>query len=137
MRIEQRTGRVDRIGQAMRPGDAVVCISKCLDFCRSRQTCRPDEPAGQPQAQASEPASEYLSIKQAATVTGLSPTKIRREIKAGRLAASDTGTPAHPHYRIFKSDLQTWMERNRGGSNFPPRIPTQRRKVQSRYFGEM
>lgn len=85
----------------------------------------------------SRPEAEYLSIKQAAAVAGLSSTKIRREIKAGRLPASDIGTPAHPHYRIARSDLQAWMEKNRGGSNVPLQPQRLKRKIKSRYFGEM
>ena len=81
--------------------------------------------------------SEYLSIKQAAAHAGLSPTKIRREIKAGRLRACDTGTPAHPHYRISRSDFQTWIERHRGGAMSPPEVPVHKRKVRSRYFGQI
>jgi len=80
---------------------------------------------------------EYLSINQAAAVAGLSATTIRREIKAGRLPASDIGTPAHPHYRIAKADLQLWMEKNRGGNNIPPQPQRMKRKVQSRYFSQM
>jgi excisionase family DNA binding protein len=81
--------------------------------------------------------AEYVSIQQAATLTGLSATKIRREVKAGRLPASDAGTPAHPHYRIRKADLNTWLESNRGGRSVPPRVPIVRQKIKSRYFCEM
>jgi excisionase family DNA binding protein len=81
--------------------------------------------------------AEFLSIQQAAALTGLSATKIRREVKAGRLPASDAGTPAHPHYRIRKADLNAWLESSRGGRSVPPRVPIVRRKVKSRYFGEM
>src|SRR5262245_9250512 len=80
---------------------------------------------------------EYLSIKQAATVADLSATKIRREIKAGRLPASDIGTPAHPHYRIARTDLQSWMEKNKGSGNSPPQPVRTKRKIRSRYFGEI
>ena len=76
----------------------------------------------------------YFSIDQAAVVAGLSATKIRREVKAGRLAASDVGTPAHPHYRIAKSDLQAWMEGNKGGSGVPPR--SELGALVNRYFGK-
>ncbi len=81
--------------------------------------------------------NEYLSIKQAAAHAGISPTKIRREIKAGRLPACDTGTPAHPHYRISRADFQSWIERHRGGAMPAPHVPVHRRKVKSRYFGEI
>jgi excisionase family DNA binding protein len=81
--------------------------------------------------------NEYLSIKEAAAHAGLSPTKIRREIKAGRLPACDTGTLAHPHYRISRADFQTWIERHRGGAMSPPQVPVHKRKVMSRYFGQI
>ena len=77
---------------------------------------------------------EFLSIKQAAVVAGLSSTKIRREIKAGRLLASDIGTAAHPHYRIARADLHTWMEAHRGGAPTPPQPRQFKRKARSRYF---
>jgi excisionase family DNA binding protein len=78
--------------------------------------------------------AEYLSINQAATVAGLSATKIRREVKAGRLPASNTGTFSHAHYRIARTDLQAWMEQNRGGSQVPPAVPTYEPKGKSRHF---
>jgi excisionase family DNA binding protein len=80
---------------------------------------------------------EYLSIKEVASFAGLSPSKIRREIKAGRLAAYDTGTPSHPHYRIAKTDLLSWLEKNKGGRNVPPEVPIQKRKIKSWFFGEI
>jgi excisionase family DNA binding protein len=80
--------------------------------------------------------AEFLSIKQAATLASLSSTKIRREIKAGRLPASDVGTPAHPHYRIARLDLQAWMEMNRGG-NVPPSVPIFMPTANNRHFPEL
>jgi excisionase family DNA binding protein len=88
-------------------------------------------------SQSEDEPSEYLSIQQAATFACLSATKIRREVKAGRLPASDVGTPAHPHYRIARADLQAWMETNRGGTNAPPRPQRIKRKVRSRHFGDI
>src|SRR5262245_9756541 len=43
---------------------------------------------------------EWLSIKQTAQVTGLSQAHVRRAVRAGRLAASNVGTQAHPIWRI-------------------------------------
>lgn len=80
---------------------------------------------------------EYLSINQAAALASLSPSKVRREVKSGRLPASDVGTPDHPHYRIAKADLQAWLEKNRGGASAPPQPQRVRKKIQSRHFGDM
>ena len=81
--------------------------------------------------------ADYLSIKDAAALTGLSSTTIRRAIKSSTLPASDLGTLAHSHYRIARSDLTAWMEKNRGGNNVPPQPQRIKRKVKSRYFDEM
>jgi excisionase family DNA binding protein len=79
------------------------------------------------------PPAEYLCIRQAAAFAGLSSTKIRREIKAGRLPASDAGTPRRSHYRIRRADLEAWMEKNKGGSRLPPRKDIS--DLVARYFG--
>jgi excisionase family DNA binding protein len=80
---------------------------------------------------------EYLSIKRAAALAGLSPTKIRREIKAGRLLASNAGTPLRPLYRIQRTDLEHWLENKKGGNDVPPEVRVHKRKFKSRYFGEI
>lgn len=69
----------------------------------------------------SQDQAEYLSIQQAAEFSSLSATKIRRAIKSRQLPASDIGTAAHPHYRIAKTDLYSWMEKNKGGNPVPPK----------------
>lgn len=76
--------------------------------------------------------AEYLSIRQAASLAGLSATKIRREIKAGRLLASDIGTARRSHYRIRKTDLQSWMETNKGGNRVPSK--SELANLVNRYF---
>ncbi len=83
------------------------------------------------------PAKEYLSIKEAAALSGLSATTIRRAVRAGSLPASDTGTALHPHYRIAKADFFAWMEKKKGGAGAPPEIPVHKRKIKSRHFGEI
>ncbi|OAI54976.1 hypothetical protein AYO44_13890 [Planctomycetaceae bacterium SCGC AG-212-F19] len=79
--------------------------------------------------------AEFISIKQAAGVAGLSATKIRREIKAGRLPASDVGTPRRSHYRIRKTDLQIWLETNKGGIGLPPK--SELASLVNRYFPDV
>lgn len=75
---------------------------------------------------------EWLSIKQAAHASGLSQTHLRRAVRAGRLAASNVGTQAHPIWRIARADLAGWMEENRVQSPLPS-SPELRELVQ-RYF---
>jgi excisionase family DNA binding protein len=120
--------------KAIPPREAAICIRKCLDWCQGKDQASPAQANDQKLNSA---PNEYLSIKDAAVVAGLSPTKVRREIKAGRLPASDTGTDRHPHYRIARSDLQAWMEKNKGGTKAPPRNPVFKRKIKSRFFGEI
>jgi len=88
-------------------------------------------------ASSADPPREYLSIKEAAALSGLSGTTIRRAVQAGRLPASDTGTPHHPHYRISKANFAAWMEKNKGGRVPPPKVQVHKRKLKSRFFGEI
>lgn len=82
-------------------------------------------------------ATSCLSIQQAAEAASLSPTKIRREIKSGRLPASNAGSSLRPLYRIQRSDLLAWLEENKkGGIDVPPKPLVFKRKIKSRYFGE-
>jgi excisionase family DNA binding protein len=61
-----------------------------------------------------EARQEWLSIRQAAAVTGLSDTHVRRAVKKGELPASNAGTTGHPIWRIARLDLAQWMERRKG-----------------------
>ena len=60
-------------------------------------------------------AAEWLSIKEAAAVTGLSATTVRRAVVGRRdLPASNAGTANRPTGRIARKDLDEWMERKKG-----------------------
>ena len=73
-------------------------------------------------AEKSNPAPDYSSIKQAAKITGLSDSHIRREVVAGRLPASNIGSASHPIYRIALKDLHEWMSNKKGGTvKAPPK----------------
>src|SRR3954469_2614345 len=58
----------------------------------------------EPRAEAQPCDAEYLSIAQAAEVTNLSETHIRRAIRSGALLASNVGSPARPLWRIARKD---------------------------------
>jgi excisionase family DNA binding protein len=127
--------------KAISPREAAICIRKCLDWCEEKRPLDQAPSDSQPQATEEKLRSvprEYLSIKDAATVASLSETKIRREIKAGRLSASDTGTAAHAHYRIARTDLQAWMEKNKGRADeAPPKNRVFKPGMKSRFFPEI
>ena len=73
-------------------------------------------------AEKSNPAPDYSSIKQAARITGLSDSHIRRAVVAGELPASNIGSSAsHPIYRIALKDLHDWMNNKKGGNRVPPK----------------
>ncbi len=73
-------------------------------------------------AEKSNPVPDYSSIKQAARITGLSDSHIRRAVVAGELPASNIGSSAsHPIYRIALKDLHAWMDNKKGGSRVPPK----------------
>lgn len=81
---------------------------------------------------------EWLSVKQAATITGLSETTIRRAIRSGTLKAfNPTGSIRRPTWRIRREDLVAFMEQNRAEGKAPSPPVVLRRRVKSRYFGEM
>ena len=75
-----------------------------------------DEVAG-----TSKPGSDYSSIKQAARITFLSDSHIRRAVVAGELPASNIGSASHPIYRIALKDLHEWMNNKKGGNRVPPK----------------
>ena len=62
------------------------------------------------------PVADFVSMKNAAVVTGLSYSHIRRAVLSGELSASNNGTSSHPIYRIARTDLNAWMERKKGGT---------------------
>jgi excisionase family DNA binding protein len=66
-------------------------------------------------------AADYVSIKQAAKITELSGSHIRRAVRSGELPASNAGTRQHPVWRIARTDLAGWMEKKKGGHNVPPK----------------
>lgn len=70
-----------------------------------------------------QPACEpdYCSIKQAAKITGLSDSHMRRAIRSGELPASNAGTQFRPAWRIARKDLDDWLEKKKGGHSVPPR----------------
>jgi excisionase family DNA binding protein len=73
-------------------------------------------------AEKSKPAPDYSSIKQAARITGLSDSHIRRAVVSGELPASNIGSSAsHPIYRIALKDLHDWMNNKKGGNRVPPK----------------
>jgi excisionase family DNA binding protein len=78
------------------------------------------------------PTADHLSIKQAAALSGLSPTKVRREVVAGRLAASK-----HGRIRIAKSDFEAWMEAAKIQAPLPPPSKQPAKTVKSRYFDDL
>jgi len=81
---------------------------------------------------------EWYSIKQAADASGLSPTTIRRAIKSGALKAHNpSGSFQRPTYRIHRADLDTFMQKHAAGASVLPPPATFKRKIKSRYFGEM
>jgi excisionase family DNA binding protein len=63
----------------------------------------------------------YLSIRQAATHTGLSYSHVRRAVLSGELPASNVGSASHPVYRIDRGELANWLEKKKGGSRLPPK----------------
>jgi excisionase family DNA binding protein len=62
-----------------------------------------------------ENAREWLSIRQAARLTGLSETRIREAVSRGEMAASNIASPARPLYRIARADLDKWLESRKSG----------------------
>jgi excisionase family DNA binding protein len=69
------------------------------------------------------PSTDWLSIKEAAALTGLSAPTIRRAILSGALPATNKGSKRRPLYRVKRADLVTWMNANQsqGGHPVPPR----------------
>lgn len=53
-------------------------------------------------------ALRVLDVVEAAALLRIGTDLIRREIRSGRLAAEDYGTPARPLYRIHRAQLDEW-----------------------------
>lgn len=79
------------------------------------------------------PSAEYLSIKRAATFTGLSQSHLRRAIRKGELPASNQGSQTRPIWRIARRDLVSWMEAKCGGTPIVPPKPELKGLI-DRYF---
>lgn len=60
---------------------------------------------------AEQPAREYVTIKEAAKITGLGEGRVRRAVYHSELRASNLGSSAQPCWRIARTDLNAWMER--------------------------
>jgi len=79
--------------------------------------------------------TEWLSVAQAAQVTGLSATTIRRAIGGRDLAASNMGSDQRPLWRIGRQELAEWMSKQKGGGTnaVPPK--GELGSLIERYFG--
>ena len=62
---------------------------------------------------------EWIDIEQAARLTSLSTSHIRRAISSRELAAANAGKAGRPTWRIAKKDLRAWMESKKGGPTVP------------------
>jgi hypothetical protein len=67
------------------------------------------------------PQAEWLSIKGAAAVMGLSPDYVRRAVIGGVLASSNVGTPDRPCYRISRGAIAAFMKEREAGPRAGPR----------------
>jgi excisionase family DNA binding protein len=76
--------------------------------------------------------ADYLSIKEAAALTRLSYSHVRRAVLSGELPASNVGSGSHAIYRIARSDLTVWMNTKKRVSAVPPR--SELRGLVNRYF---
>lgn len=65
---------------------------------------------------------EYVTVKEACAITGLSGGIIRRAITTGKLLAMKTDSQERPTYRIHRPDLHAWMKANRGATYAAPRF---------------
>ena len=67
------------------------------------------------------PGPDYVSVKGAVRITGLSDSHLRRAIRAGELPASNMGSDRHPVWRVARKDLDQWIEKKKGGAvTVPP-----------------
>ena len=78
--------------------------------------------------------AEWISIKQAASLAGISETSIRRAIRRGQLKACNVGgSSRRPTWRIKRTDLQAFLETDAARSS-PPKP---RGKYRSRHFSDL
>jgi excisionase family DNA binding protein len=64
----------------------------------------------------------WLSIEHAAIYCDCSYDHISRAIDRGEIPAADIGNGEQKAaHRLARSDLDAWMERNKGGKQLPPR----------------
>ena len=78
------------------------------------------------------PQREYLSIKEAAALCGVSTKHIRRAIKSGELPCSNVGGKKRATYRIARQAIAAWMEANRVKAC---QSKSQRDSLVEQYFG--
>jgi excisionase family DNA binding protein len=96
-----------------------VCIQDLKDWIREEIRQLADHFGREFKEHAGQPSLEYLSVKQAARVTGLSECRIREALNRHELAASNIGSDLRPVYRIARADLDKWLEvRRSGGPSF-------------------
>lgn len=82
-------------------------------------------------------ATEWLSIKQAATVSGLSQFTVRRAVKSGDLKASNPGgSLMRPTYRIQRADLEAFMQQYRATGSGLPALPRLKVSKKSPFYGD-
>lgn len=95
-------------------------------------------PAHQPNTRAKsavEGSSGLLRLSRCVIVSGHSESSLRRAIKDGRLKAHTVGRGRkRPTYRIYRCDLEAFIEASRFRPSDPPRVPTIGVKKKSRHF---
>lgn len=85
--------------------------------------------------EAPNPEVKGFSIKEAARVTGISASTIRRAVHRKELPASDLGNGKRAVWLITQTSLAAWIEsRRRGGSPAPPQ--RQLAELVGRYFSD-
>lgn len=83
-------------------------------------------------------AGEWLTIAQAAAVTGLSTKTIRRAIRKGDLRATPTVPNARrPTWRIARTDLDAFMNANAVASPVTTASQKPNGKYKSRHFADL
>src|SRR5262245_44439086 len=65
------------------------------------------------------PEQAYLSIEDAAALTGLSEKHIRRAVHGGMMVASQVGTADRPLYRVSLENVHRWMKEREAGPRPP------------------
>jgi hypothetical protein len=66
--------------------------------------------------------ADWLTLEHAALVCDCSYDHIYRAVQAGQLSSSDIGNGGKKaSWRIARTDLKVWMDRNKGGGLAPPR----------------